>query len=151
MQRTLVLLKPDAVSRGLIGEVIVRLENKGLKFVAMKMIHVDSDLAARHYAEHVDKPFFPKLRNFITSTPIVALVVEGEDVIDFVRNLMGSTNPIDATPGTIRGDLAMSIGPNLVHGSDSLESAQKEIALFFSPTEIFDYERDIDHWLNEAP
>ena len=151
MQRTLVLLKPDAVSRGLIGEVIVRLENKGLKFVAMKMIHVDNDLAARHYAEHVDKPFFPKLRNFITSTPIVALVVEGEDVIDFVRNLMGSTNPIDAAPGTIRGDLAMSIGPNLVHGSDSLESAQKEIALFFSPTEIFDYERDIDHWLNEAP
>jgi nucleoside-diphosphate kinase len=150
MQRTLVLLKPDAIHRGLAGEIITRLERKGLKFVGMKMLHVSTELARRHYAAHVDKPFYPRLESFITSIPIVAMVVEGENAVEFVRALMGATNPLKAAPGTIRGDLAISIGPNLIHGSDSEEAARKEIALFFSEDEIFDYARDIDRWITES-
>ena len=150
MQRTLVLLKPDAVQRGLVGELISRIERRGLKLVAMKLIRVDQDLAQRHYAEHVGKPFFEGLVQFITSSPLAALVVEGEEAIDAVRALMGNTSPVGSAPGTIRGDLAVSIGLNLVHGSDSAESARREVALFFSEDEILTYERDADRWIIES-
>ena len=149
MENTLVLLKPDAVQRGLVGELVSRLESKGLRLAAMKLISVDRDLANRHYGEHVGKPFFDGLVDFITSSPVVAIVAEGENAVEVVRRIMGATNPLEASPGTIRGDLAMSIGMNLVHGSDSLESASREIDLFFSPEEILSYERSGDRWLYE--
>ena len=132
MDRTLVLLKPDAVQRGLCGEIIGRLERRGLKLVAMKLLHMDRDLAGRHYAPHVGKPFFDGLIEFITSGPLVALVAEGENAVEVVRSTIGATNPQEAAPGTIRGDLAVSIGLNLIHGSDSKEAAEAEIGLFFS-------------------
>lgn len=149
MEKTLVLLKPDAVQRGLVGDLISRLEAKGLKLAAMKLISVDRDLANRHYGEHVGKPFFDGLVDFITSSPVVAIVAEGENAVEVVRRLMGATSPLEAAQGTIRGDLAMSIGMNLVHGSDSLESATREIDLFFEPDEILSYDRTIDRWLYE--
>jgi nucleoside-diphosphate kinase len=129
--RTLVLCKPDAVERGLVGEVIVRLERKGLKVVALELRTLDEATAKRHYAEHEGKPFFGDLVSFITRSPLVAMVVEGPDAWKVVRTLMGSTNPRDAAPGTIRGDLAIELTENLVHGSDGPESAEREIALFF--------------------
>ncbi|MCH7626665.1 MAG: nucleoside-diphosphate kinase [Chloroflexi bacterium] len=150
MDRTLVLLKPDAVQRGLAGEIISRLERRGLKLAAMKMLLVTEELAHRHYADHVGKPFFAGLVKFITSSPIVAMVIEGENAVDVVRNTMGVTSPSDAAPGTIRGDLALTIGANLIHGSDSAESAIREIGLFFSPDEIIDYTRDVDSWIIES-
>ena len=150
MDRTLVLLKPDAVQRGLAGEIINRLERRGFKLVAMKMLRVTEELAHRHYEDHVGKPFFKGLVKFITSSPIVAMVVEGENAVEVVRNTMGVTSPSDAAPGTIRGDLALTIGANLIHGSDSVESARREIALYFSPDEIIDYSRDIDSWIIES-
>ncbi|MCH8061035.1 MAG: nucleoside-diphosphate kinase [Chloroflexi bacterium] len=150
MDRTLVLLKPDAVQRGLAGEIISRLERRGLKLAAMKMLLVTEELAHRHYADHVGKPFFVGLVKFITSSPIVAMVIEGENAVDVVRNTMGVTSPSDASPGTIRGDLALTIGANLIHGSDSTESAKREIGLFFSPGEVIDYTRDIDRWIIES-
>ncbi len=150
MQKTLVLLKPDAVQRGLIGELVSRLERKGLKLVGMKLMQMDDVLARRHYAEHVDKPFFKGLAEFITSGPLVAMVLEGEDAVGMVRSLIGETNPASAVPGTIRGDYAVSIGLNLVHGSDSLESANREITLFFEDAEIVEYRRDTDRWLIES-
>ncbi len=149
VERTLVLLKPDAVQRGLIGELISRIEGRGLKLVGTKLIRIDDALARRHYAAHEGKLFFVSLIDFITSGPVVAMVVQGTDAVEAVRNTMGATNPVDATPGTIRGDLAISIGFNLVHGSDSAESAKSEIDLFFTPDEIIDYERDIDDWIVE--
>ncbi len=150
MQRTLVLLKPDAVQRGLVGELVSRIERRGLRLVAMKLLAMDQELAHRHYAPHVGKPFFEGLVEFITSAPLVAMVLEGERVIEVVRNIMGATDPVDAAPGTIRGDLATSIGLNLVHGSDSPEEAAREIALFFQPEEIESYSRDIDRWIIES-
>ena len=150
MQRTLVLLKPDAVQRGNIGEILSRLERRGLKFVAMKLMLVSDNLAHQHYAEHVGKPFFDGLVRFITSSPIIAMVVEGENTVELVRTTMGATNPQQAAPGTIRGDLAMSIGENLIHGSDSPESAAREIALYFSEDEIVDYTKDVDRWVIES-
>ena len=150
MQRTLVLVKPDAVQRGLVGEVISRLERRGLRFVAMKLMAVSDALAAQHYAEHEGKPFYEGLVRFITSAPIVAAVVEGENAVELVRATIGATDPRDSAAGTIRGDLAVSIGQNLVHGSDSEESAVREIQLFFSADEIVDYTRDIDRWITEA-
>ena len=149
MEKTLVLLKPDAVQRGLVGGLVSRLEAKGLKLAAMKLISVDRELANRHYGEHVGKPFFDGLVDFITSSPVVAIVAEGENAVEVVRRLMGATNPLEAVPGTIRGDLATSIGMNLVHGSDSLESASREIDLFFSAEEILAYDRSADCWLYE--
>ena len=128
MERSLILLKPDAIENGVMGEIISRLENLGIRFLASKMLNVTQDLAMRHYSDHVGKPFFDGLVDFITSNPIMALVLEGNNVIDVVRTEMGSTNPEDATPGTIRADLAESIDRNLIHGSDSDSSAQKEIA-----------------------
>jgi len=139
MQKTLILLKPDAVERKLVGEIISRLEKRGLKIAAMKMIWMDEALAKRHYAVHEGKPFFEELVEFIISGPIVAAVFEGKDAVAEVRSVMGATDPADAAPGTIRADLAEDIGHNLIHGSDSEETAGKEIKLFFSKTEVLDY------------
>lgn len=131
IERTLVLVKPDGVRRGLVGEVISRFERQGLRIVAMRMLLVDEELAARHYAEHVEKPFYPELLSFITSGEVVAMVLEGEAAISQVRKLMGPTDPREAPPGTIRGDFAVRITENIVHGSDGPESAAREIAIFF--------------------
>ena len=131
VQRTLVLVKPDGVKKGLTGEIISRLEKKGLKIAAMRMLQMDKALARRHYAVHKGKPFFVGLVDFITSGPIVAVVVEGEKSVEVVRKLMGETDPVKAAPGTIRGDYGLDIGENLIHGSDSEENARTEIALFF--------------------
>ena len=131
VERTLVLIKPDAVQRALAGGILARLEQRGLKIVEAKLLTVDRGLAKEHYAEHAQKPFFGELVEFITSAPTLALVLEGEGAIGVVRTTMGATNPADAAPGTIRGDLALSMPDNLVHGSDSPESAQREIALWF--------------------
>lgn len=146
MQRTLVLCKPDTVQRGLVGRVVSRFEEKGLKLVGMKMLRVDESLAGRHYAEHVEKPFFADLLAFITASPIVALAVEGDNAVEVVRNLMGVTNPQKAGSGTIRGDFGLNLTMNLVHGSDSLASAQREVALFFAPEELHDYEIALRKW-----
>ncbi len=149
MERTLVLVKPDGVQRGLIGEVISRLERRGLKLVGMKLMLVDHALARQHYDEHVNRPFFPGLVEFITSGPVVAMAWEADNAVEAVRYTMGQTNPTAAPPGTIRGDLALDIGRNLVHGSDSLESAQRELSLFFSADELLDYSRSNDPWIKE--
>ena len=149
MERTLVLVKPDGVQRGLVGEVVSRLERRGLKLAAMKLMRVDDALARRHYAEHVDRPFFRGLVEFITSGPLAAMVWEADNAVEIVRKTMGETSPAAAGPGTIRGDLALDIGRNLVHGSDSLESAQREVGLFFGPEEILDYGRSTDPWIKE--
>lgn len=148
-ERTLVLLKPDAVQRGLVGAIISRLEGRGLKIAGMKLIHMDQALASRHYEAHVERPFFPGLVEFITSGPLVAMALEGPNAVEMVRNTMGATNPLQSAPGTIRGDLATDIGRNLVHGSDSLESAEREVALFFGESEIVDYSRSVDPWIIE--
>ncbi|MBM3156762.1 MAG: nucleoside-diphosphate kinase [Chloroflexi bacterium] len=150
MERTLVLVKPDAVQRGLIGEIISRIEKTGLKPVALKMLHMDRELAGRHYAIHQGKPFFEGLVGFITSSPLVAAVFEGHNAVEVVRKTMGATDPVKAAPGTIRGDLALDIGRNAVHGSDSKENAEKEINLFFSPKEIVSYKRNVEPWIIES-
>lgn len=150
MERTLVIVKPDAMQRGLAGEVINRLERRGLKIAGMKLIHIDRQLADRHYGIHKGKPFFEPLVSYITSSPVIVAVFEGTNAVQIVRNTMGSTNPVEATPGTIRADFAVEIGRNLVHGSDSQESANHEIELFFKPEEIQEYGRDIDPWVFEA-
>ena len=149
MERTLILIKPDAVQRGLSGTIIARLEARGLKLVALKLMQVGSDLAQQHYGEHSEKPFFKGLVKFITSSPIIAIVLEGNEAIAIVRNSMGETNPKNAAPGTIRGDFALDMGRNLIHGSDSIESARKEIELFFANTEILNYQRDTEPWITE--
>jgi nucleoside-diphosphate kinase len=131
VERTLVLVKPDAMARGLAGEIVGRLERRGLSLIEARLVHVGRDLAETHYAEHREKPFFGELVEFITSGPTLALVVEGESAISVVRTTMGATNPTDAAPGTIRGDLALAMPDNLVHGSDSPESAAREIGLWF--------------------
>lgn len=130
-ERTLVLIKPDGVKRGLVGEIISRFERLGLRIVAMKLMRVDEELASRHYAEHREKPFYPELVSFITSGEVVAMVLEGESAVTAVRKVMGATNCLEAAPGTIRGDFGLGITQNLVHGSDSPESAAREISLFF--------------------
>lgn len=151
MQRTLILLKPDAMQRGLAGEIISRLERRGLRIAALRLLRVDEDLAARHYAEHTQKPFYRTLVDFITSSPIIAAVMEGPNAIEIVRATMGATDPRNAAPGTIRGDYGLHITQNLIHGSDSPESAAREIALFFDETETHSYPRDIDRWLFDTP
>lgn len=143
MERSLVLIKPDAMQRGLAGTIITRLEKRGLKLVAIRMLHLDKALARRHYAIHKDKPFFNNLVDYISSTPIVAAVFEGERVIAVIRKIMGETDPAKAEAGTIRGDLGVDIEHNSVHGSDSVETAEKEIKLFFSGDEIFNYHQEI--------
>jgi len=148
-QRTLVLVKPDGVQRGLIGEIVRRLEGRGLKLMALKMIRITPELAGRHYAEHKGKPFFDGLVKFITSGPVVAMIWEGREAVTVVRTLMGSTDPLKAAPGTVRGDLALDLGMNLIHGSDSPQRAEVEVDLFFKPDEIHDYVRTADRWIVE--
>ena len=149
METTLILVKPDGVQRGLVGEVIGRLERKGLRISGLKMIQASEELANKHYGEHLGKPFFDSLVTFITSSPLIALAVEGENAVEVSRNLMGATNPKEAAPGTIRGDYGLTIGMNIIHGSDSLESAARELAIFFENSEILGYERAIDTWIIE--
>ena len=148
-QQTLVLIKPDGVQRGLVGQIIDRLESRGLRIAALKMVHLDMETASQHYGVHRERPFFKGLVDFITSSPLVAMVLEGPNAVELVRTTMGATNPVDAQPGTIRGDLAIDIGRNLIHGSDSTESAATEIRLFFDATEITSYERDVKPWITE--
>lgn len=149
MERTLFIIKPDAVQRGLIGEITTRLERRGLRLVALKMIRMSQELARRHYAIHEGKPFFEPLVAYITSAPVVVMVWEGPRAIEIVRQTVGATNPADAAPGTIRADYALEIGRNLVHGSDGPQTAATEIALFFTPEEILSWERDTDRWIVE--
>jgi nucleoside-diphosphate kinase len=146
-ERTLVLFKPDAVQRRLAGRLLARIEDKGLKVVGMKMLRVTPELSRQHYAEHVDKPFYPLLEEFITSGPVIALVAEGPSAISVVRTMMGPTNGRDAAPGTIRGDFGVSRQMNLMHGSDGPEAAQKEIAVYFRPEELIDYEPTLGGWI----
>lgn len=140
LQKSLVLLKPDCVERRLMGQIIARFEAKGLNIVAMKMLRVTPDLAKQHYAEHVEKPFYPSLEKFITSAPIVAMAIEGLDVIRLIRDMLGATNGLTAAPGTIRGDFSSSRQMNLVHASDSPESAERELSLYFDAAEICEHE-----------
>ncbi|MFH1559830.1 MAG: nucleoside-diphosphate kinase [Chloroflexota bacterium] len=149
-EQTLVLVKPDGVQRSLAGTIISRLEARGLRIVAMKMLQVSRDMAMQHYGVHQGKPFFEGLVEFITSGPVIAMVLEGRSAIEMVRNTMGVTDPLKAQPGTIRGDLGVDMGRNLIHGSDSPETAAQEIALFFSQDEILSYERDVDRWITES-
>jgi len=149
MERTLVLAKPDAVQRGLSGEILRRFEQRGLKIVALKFMQIDQALARRHYAEHEGKSFFNDLVQYITSAPVVAAVFEGPGAIAIVRNTIGSTNPAEATPGSIRADYGLERGRNLVHASDGPESAEREVALFFRPDEVLPWSRDTDRWLFE--
>ena len=149
MERTLVIIKPDAVQRGLIGPILTRFERRGLRIAAMKLIQITPELAARHYQVHQGKPFYGALVEFITSGPVVVAVIEGTDAINTVRKTMGATNPALAEPGTIRADFAIEIGRNLVHGSDGADTAAYEIPLFFTEAEIVSYERAVDAWINE--
>jgi len=139
VERSLVLIKPDAIQKGLSGTIISRLEKQGLKLVALKMLHMDKALAKQHYAIHSSKPFFKGLVNYISSAPIIAAVFEGEGAVEVIRELMGATDPAQAEAGTIRGDFGLDIERNVIHGSDSVETAEEEIRLFFSENEIFSY------------
>lgn len=143
MQKTLILLKPDAVQKSLIGQILTRFEQKGYKVIGLKMMNMTEELVNEHYNFLMDKPFFPNIKSYMTSSPIVALALEGTEVIRGVRNLCGATNPAEAGPGTIRGDFAKSIDNNIIHSSDSEETAEKELARFFKEGEIFDYSRPL--------
>ncbi|MEW5946749.1 MAG: nucleoside-diphosphate kinase [bacterium] len=146
-ERSFVMVKPDGVQRGLIGEVISRIERRGLKIAALKMIHVTPELARKQYADHAEKPFFKALAAFVTSGPVVAMVVEGPAANRLVRNIVGALDPEEAAPGSIRGDFTVSKRYNVIHGSDSPENAKREIGLFFSGDEIFSYETASEKWL----
>ncbi len=146
-ERTLILVKPDGVQRQLIGRILARYEERGLKVAGLKLVHIDRDLAERHYAAHREKPFFTGLVDFIVSGPLVALAVDGPNAIAVVRAINGATRPHEAAPGTIRGDFALETGQNIVHASDSPESAASELELWFQPDELLEYERDIDLWV----
>jgi nucleoside-diphosphate kinase len=148
-ERTFVMIKPDAVQRGLVGEIISRLERKGIKLVAMKLVSVSRELAEKHYGVHRGKPFFEPTVKYITSSPVVAMVLEGNNAIELVRSMMGKTDPQQAAVGTIRGDYGQFIGRNIVHGSDSKDTAEFEINLWFKPKEIADYKRIDEEWLTE--
>ena len=149
MEREFIMIKPDGVQRGLVGEVISRLEKAGLKIIAIKMLKVSQEQAERHYAIHEGKPFYDGLIKFITSSPVLAMVIEGRDAIKHTRRIVGATNPIDATPGSIRGDFALEIGRNVVHAADSTENAQKEYKIYFDEKDLIRYERIDEIWLNE--
>lgn len=149
LEHTLVIIKPDAVQRGLIGEIIGRFERRGLRIVGMKLMQIDEALARRHYAVHEGKPFYEPLISYITSSPVVVMSLEGNDAIEVVRRTMGATNPAEATPGTIRADFGLEIGRNLVHGSDGPETASFEEPLFFDKDELVSYERAVDSWIFE--
>ena len=150
MERTLVLLKPDCVQRRLMGQVIARFENKGLNIIAMKMLQVTPDLAKQHYAEHVEKPFYPGLEAFITGAPVLAMIIQGLDVIQVVRDMLGPTSGLKAPGGTIRGDFSSSRQMNLVHASDGPEAASREIDLYFDQNDVCDYEPTLMPWLKAA-
>jgi nucleoside-diphosphate kinase len=147
LQQTLVLLKPDAVQRRLCGRILVRFEDRGLKIVALKLLRVTPELSKQHYAEHVHKPFYPQLEGFITTGPVVALILEGPHAVQVVRDMMGKTNCRESAPGTIRGDFGLSRQVNLVHGSDSPEAAQREIAIYFRREEVLDYPATLAEWV----
>jgi nucleoside-diphosphate kinase len=149
MERTLIIIKPDGVQRGLIGNVITRLEQRGLKFVGLKLMQITPELAERHYGVHKGKPFYVGLVKYITSGPVVVGIVEGPNAISIVRTTMGATNPVEAIPGTIRGDYALEIGYNIIHGSDGPETAVQEINLFFRPEELLSYALVTDQWVYE--
>jgi nucleoside-diphosphate kinase len=148
-ERTLVIIKPDGVQRGLVGPILTRLEARGLKIVGLKLVQVSQDLAARHYAEHEGKGFYDGLLKYITSAPVVVACVEGTSAVQMVRNSVGATNPLNAAPGTIRGDLALDIGRNLIHASDAPATAKRELALWFGASDIVGYARDTDGWIFE--
>lgn len=149
MERTLIIIKPDAVQRGLTGEIIRRFEQRGLKIVGMKFMQVSRELAQRHYAEHEGKPFYEGLVNYITSSPVVVLALEANGCIQLARNMMGKTKPVEAVPGTIRGDFGVEVGRNLVHGSDGPESAVREVNLWFKPEELTAWSRSTETWIHE--
>jgi nucleoside-diphosphate kinase len=148
-ERTLIIVKPDATQRGLIGPILARLEARGLKLIGLKLARVPRALAERHYAEHEGKPFYAKLLDYITSAPVVVGCLEGTNAVQVVRNTVGATDPANATPGTIRGDWALEIGRNLVHASDRVETAERELALWFGEGELMSYGRDTDRWVFE--
>ena len=148
MEQTFLMVKPDGVQRNLIGEIVGRLENKGYQLVGAKLMTIPTELAEQHYGEHKERPFFGELVEFITSGPVFAMVWEGENVISTSRLMMGATNPKESAPGTIRGDFAVTVGKNIIHGSDSLESAEREIALFFNKEELVAYAKDANNWIN---
>lgn len=147
MEKTFLMIKPDGVQRNLIGPIVSRLENKGFKIVGAKLMQVSEDLAKTHYQEHEERPFFGELVDFITSGPVFAMVLEGENVISTARLVVGSTNPQEAAPGTIRGDFGLTVGKNIIHGSDSPESAEREINLFFDEAEILNYDLINKEWI----
>ncbi len=149
MERTLIIIKPDAVQRGLIGEIITRFERRGLRIVGMKFMRIDRALAEKHYAEHKGKSFYESLLDYITSAPVVVMVLEGPNAVQIARNTIGATKPVEAAAGSIRGDFGLETGRNLVHGSDSLASSQREIALFFAAEELISWTRDVDRWILE--
>ena len=149
MERTFIMIKPDGVQRNLVGEVIRRFETKGFKLVGLKLLSVSKELAAKHYDVHKERPFFAGLVQFITSSPVVAMVWEGDGVVASARNLIGATNPLTSAPGTIRGDFGVSVGRNLIHGSDAIETAQYEISLWFTPEELVSWEPTVNPWLYE--
>ncbi len=151
MERTLILIKPDGVQRGLIGEIIGRFERRGLRLAGMKFMQVSLELASKHYAEHEGKSFYAGLISYIQSGPVVAMVWEGPNAVALARQLMGKTKPIEAEVGTIRADLAVDVGRNLVHGSDKPETGEREVALWFKPEELATWARDVDRWAFEVP
>jgi nucleoside-diphosphate kinase len=149
IERTLVIVKPDGVQRGLVGPIIGRLEARGLKLVGLKFLQVQQSLAEKHYAEHLGKPFYPGLLKYITSSPVAVACFEGNNAVQIVRNTVGATSPLNASAGTIRGDYAVDIGRNLIHASDAPATADREVALWFEPSELVSYERSNDRWIFE--
>ncbi len=149
MERTFIMIKPDGVQRNLTGAIILRFEQKGYKLVGMKLLQISRDLAEKHYAEHVGKPFFEGTVSYITSSPVVAMVWEGKNVVSGAREMMGATNPNSAAAGTIRGTYGLDISRNVIHGSDSTASAEREINLYFTPAELIEYSKNVDRWLSE--
>jgi nucleoside-diphosphate kinase len=149
VEKTLIIIKPDGVERSLIGQIITRFEQRGLRIIGMKMLQVSDDLARKHYAIHEGKPFFEPLIQYITSSPVVVMALEGPEAIQVARNTIGATKPVEATAGSIRGDFGLMVGRNLVHGSDSPENGLAEIALWFDESELISYERSLDRWILE--
>lgn len=149
MERTFLAIKPDGVQRGLVSEIIGRFESKGYRLVGLKLIQVSRELAETHYSEHKERPFFPGLVNFITSSPVVAMVWEGKGVVATARKIIGATNPLNAENGTIRGDFGVDVGRNIIHGSDAVDTAEREIALWFKPEEIADWQPTVSPWIYE--
>ncbi|GAA0360620.1 nucleoside-diphosphate kinase [Bacillus horti] len=147
MEKTFLMVKPDGVQRNLIGEIVQRFEKKGYQLVGAKLMHISKELAEEHYGEHKERPFFGELVSFITSGPVFAMVWQGDNVIKVAREMMGKTNPVDAAPGTIRGDYSVQVGMNIIHGSDSPESAEREVNLFFNESELVSYAKDINKWV----